>query len=182
MTTIAPIPAEVQERLKMSIRDVPDFPQPGILFRDITPLLGNAATLRLSVDMLAAQWRDQRIDYVVGIESRGFLFGMPLAYSLGIGFVPVRKAGKLPHQTITAEYTLEYGANVMEVHADAVPAGKRVVIVDDLLATGGTAAATVSLLQQLGAEVAGLAFIIELIALGGRAKLGSIPIQTLVTY
>ncbi len=182
MTSIAPTPEADQQRLRRFIRDVPDFPQPGILFRDITPLLGDAATLRLSIDLLAAAWRAGNLDYVVGIESRGFLFGMPLAYALGTGFVPVRKAGKLPHATIGAEYTLEYGANTMEVHADAVRPGQRVVIVDDLLATGGTAAATVALLQRLGAEVVGLAFVIELTVLGGRAKLGDIPLQTLVTY
>jgi adenine phosphoribosyltransferase len=182
MSAIEPIPGEAQQRLRAVIRAVPDFPQPGILFRDITPLLGDAATLRLSIDLLAAAWRDEGIDYIVGIESRGFLFGMPLAYALGIGFVPVRKAGKLPHQTIGAEYTLEYGANTMEVHADAVQPGQRVVIVDDLLATGGTADATVTLLRQLGAEVVGLAFVIELAALNGRARLGDIPTQALITY
>ncbi|MBA3826742.1 MAG: adenine phosphoribosyltransferase [Ktedonobacterales bacterium] len=182
MSASAPIPADAEQRLRRVIRDVPDFPQPGILFRDITPLLGNAATLRLSIDLFAAAWRDHGIDYIVGIESRGFLFGMPLAYALGTGFVPVRKAGKLPHKTIGAEYTLEYGANTMEVHADAVQPGQRVLIVDDLLATGGTAAATVALLQRLGAEVIGLAFVIELAALGGRAQLGAIPTQVLITY
>ena len=182
MSDLFPIPEDAQQQLKRIIRDVPDFPQPGILFRDITPLLGDAAMLRLSINLLAAPWRDGGVDGIVGIESRGFLFGMPLAYALGTGFVPVRKAGKLPHTTIAAEYTLEYGANAIEIHADAVQPGQRVVIVDDLLATGGTAAATVALLRRLGADVVGLAFVIELAALGGRAKLENLPIQTLVMY
>lgn len=170
------------EPLRALIRDVPDFPEPGILFRDITPLLGNAAALRQTIDLLGAPYRAAPPDYIVGIESRGFLFGMPLAYQLGIGFVPVRKVGKLPARTITEEYTLEYGSNVMEIHADAMQPGKRVVIVDDLLATGGTAAATVRLVEQLGAHVVGLAFVIELEALAGRKKLAGYPVQVLIRY
>ena len=183
MTAAQPsIPADATTRLMARIRDIPDFPQPGILFRDITPLLGDAATLRLSIDLLAAPYRSMAVDYVVGIESRGFLFGMPLAYELGTGFVPVRKVGKLPHKTLTAEYTLEYGASVVEVHADAIQPGQRVVVVDDLLATGGTAAATVKLMRQLGAEVVGIAFVIELASLAGRAKLADFNVQALITY
>jgi adenine phosphoribosyltransferase len=173
---------DVAAQLRAHVRDIPDFPQPGILFRDITPLLGDAATLHLTIDLLAAPLLGMGIDYVVGIESRGFLFGMPLAYRLGTGFVPVRKAGKLPHTTLAADYTLEYGANVLEVHADAVGPGQRVVIVDDLLATGGTAAATIALMRRLGAEVVGLAFVIELAALEGRRKLADYPVHTLLTY
>ncbi len=175
-------PPAVTAQLQAHIRAIPDFPQPGILFRDITPLLGDAATLRLTIDQLAVPLQGVAVDYVVGIESRGFLFGMPLAYQLGIGFVPVRKAGKLPFKTLATDYTLEYGTNVMEVHADAVRPGQRVVIVDDLLATGGTAAATVTLMQQLGADVVGLAFVIELAALAGRTKLAGLPVHALLTY
>jgi adenine phosphoribosyltransferase len=170
------------ESLRALIRDVPDFPEPGILFRDITPLLGNAAVLHQTIDLLGAPYRAAPPDYIVGIESRGFLFGMPLAYQLGTGFVPVRKMGKLPARTLTEEYTLEYGSNVMEIHADAIQPGQRVVIVDDLLATGGTAAATVRLVEQLGAQVVGLAFVIELEALAGRQKLANHAVQALVRY
>jgi adenine phosphoribosyltransferase len=182
MPNLAPISPDAELRLRAAIRDIPDFPQPGILFRDITPLLADAGALRLTVDLLAAAWRGDALDYIVGIESRGFLFGMPLAYALGTGFVPVRKAGKLPSATITEAYSLEYGTNTVEVHADAVQPGQRVLVVDDLLATGGTAAATVTLLRRLGAEVVGVAFVIELATLGGRARLGDVPTQTLISY
>jgi adenine phosphoribosyltransferase len=174
--------AEVEARLKARIRDIPDFPEPGILFRDITPLLGDAATLRLAIDAMVAPYRGAPIDHIVGIESRGFLFGIPMAYLLGIGFIPVRKKGKLPFTTITTEYALEYGTNAVEVHADAVQPGQRVLIVDDLLATGGTAAASVRLMEQVGAEVVGLAFAIELTALDGRRLLPGKDVLTLVRY
>ncbi len=176
------LPADAVSQLRARIRDIPDFPQPGILFRDITPLLGDSTTLRLSIDLLAAPYQGLPIDYIVGIESRGFLFGMPLAYQLGIGFVPVRKVGKLPHTTLTAEYTLEYGSSVVEVHADAVQPGQTVVVVDDLLATGGTAAATVRLMQQLGAQVVGVSFVIELLALAGRTQLADYSVHSLIAY
>ena len=168
--------------LKAYIRDIPDFPEPGILFRDITPLLGDAGALRATIDGLAAPFQGADIDHIVGIESRGFLFGMPLAYQMGTGFVPVRKRGKLPHRTIAEEYVLEYGTNVVEVHADAVQPGQRVIIVDDLLATGGTAQAAVKLMEALGAQVVGLAFVIELTALAGRERLGGRPIHVLLRY
>lgn len=177
-----PPTADLERFLKTYIRAIPDFPEPGILFRDITPLLGDAGALRATIEGLAAPYRAGGIDQIVGIESRGFLFGMPLAFLLGVGFVPVRKKGKLPFQTIAAEYALEYGTSVVEAHVDAVQPGSRVVIVDDLLATGGTAAATVSLMERLGAQVVGLAFVIELAALAGRARLGTQPIHSLVTY
>jgi adenine phosphoribosyltransferase len=164
------------------IREIPDFPQPGILFRDITPLLADAYALRTAIDAMTDPYRDQQIDKIVGIESRGFLFGIPMAYQLNIGFVPVRKKGKLPYQTVAVDYALEYGINTVEVHADAVLPGQRVVIVDDLLATGGTAAAAVQLIRHLGAQVVGLAFAIELSDLKGRSHLGNLPIHTLVTY
>lgn len=174
--------SDIETRLKTYIRDVPDFPEPGILFRDITPLLGDAAALRLSIDALTEPFRGLQIDHIVGIESRGFLFGIPMAYLLNIGFIPVRKQGKLPGKTIAVEYSLEYGKNVMEVHADAVQPGQRVVIVDDLLATGGTAAASIKLMEQIGAQVVGLAFAIELTALNGRELLGDHAFHILMRY
>lgn len=162
------------------IVDVPDFPQPGILFRDVTPLLENGKGLRSAVDALAGAFSN--IDVVAGIESRGFIFGAPVAYSLGVGMVPVRKPGKLPRATASADYALEYGTNTLQLHRDAVSSGQRVLIVDDVLATGGTAAATVALIEELGAEVAGVAVVIELTALGGRARLGDVPLVSLITY
>lgn len=168
--------------LKSFIRDVPDFPQPGILFRDITPLLENGAALRASVEWLAHRYRDARIDQVVGIESRGFIFGTPLAYLLGTGFVPVRKLGKLPGETVRIEYALEYGANVLEMQVGAVKPGQRVLVADDLLATGGTTAGTVALVEALGAQVVSLAFLIELTALGGRQRLADRDVFALLAY
>jgi adenine phosphoribosyltransferase len=168
--------------LKGFIRDVPDYPQPGILFRDITPLLQNAEALHRAVDLLAARYRDFGIDQVVGIESRGFIFGTPLAYLLGTGFVPVRKKGKLPARTVSIEYDLEYGSNVLEIHTDAVRPGQRVLIVDDLLATGGTTEGTMRLIESLGANVVSLAFLIELEALHGRARLSERDVYALLAY
>ncbi len=168
--------------LKQFIRDIPDYPQPGILFRDITPLLQNAAALRFAVETLADRYRGAHIDQVVGIESRGFIFGTPLAYLLGTGFVPVRKKGKLPAETIQEEYALEYGSNVLEVHIDAVRPGQRVLIVDDLLATGGTTEGTVKLMKKLGAEVVSLAFLIELAGLAGRSRLPGCDVFALLAY
>jgi adenine phosphoribosyltransferase len=162
------------------IVDVPDFPQPGILFRDVTPLLESGEGLRSAVDALAGAFSN--IDIVAGIESRGFIFGAPVAYALGVGMAPVRKPGKLPRATASADYALEYGVNTLQLHRDAVTPGQRVLIVDDVLATGGTAAATVALIEELGAEVAGVAVLIELTALGGRAKLGDVPLVSLMTY
>ena len=146
--------------LRALVRDVPDFPQAGIVFRDITPLLGNGAALRSAVDALAALY--QEIDSVIGIESRGFILGAPVAYALGVGMVPVRKLGRLPRATERADYALEYGTNTVEIHADALRPGERVLIVDDVLATGGTAAATAELVERLGGQVAGIAVLIEL--------------------
>ncbi len=157
--------------LKSLIREVPDFPKPGILFRDITTLLGNGPALRHTVDLLAVACQDWEVDYIAGIESRGFIFGMPLAYKLGLGFAPVRKPGKLPAPTYSAEYALEYGSDRLELHQDAFPPGSRVLIVDDLIATGGTAAATHSLITQTGSTVAGCCFVVELLALQGRQQL-----------
>jgi adenine phosphoribosyltransferase len=187
MSQPTPIPPTLPDSqqvawLKTFIRDVPDFPQPGILFRDITPLLEDASALRASVEWLAHRYRGAGIEQVVGIESRGFIFGTPLAYLLGTGFVPVRKVGKLPGQTVRIEYALEYGANVLEMQVGAVRPGQRVLVVDDLLATGGTTAGTVALVERLGAQVVSLAFLIELTALEGRSRLAGRDVYALLAY
>ncbi|MGB8687057.1 MAG: adenine phosphoribosyltransferase [Microcoleus sp.] len=168
--------------LKSLIHDIPDFPKPGIMFRDITTLLRNPQGLSYTIDILAEKCSEMCPDYVVGMESRGFIFGTPLAYKMGVGFVPVRKPGKLPREVYFAEYDLEYGVDRLEMHQDAMTSGSRVLIVDDLIATGGTAAATANLLEQAGCELVGFAFIVELQALGGRQKLPDVPIVTLVEY
>ena len=164
------------------IRAIPDFPIPGILFRDITPLLADRNGFKVAIDLFADRYRDARIDHIVGIEARGYMLGAPLAYALEIGFVPVRKPGKLPGVKHSEEYALEYGTNTLEIHADAFKPGERVLIVDDLLATGGTAAATLRLVAKLGADVAGVAFLIELAGLNGRSMLGSTPVHAFITY
>ena len=166
--------------LKSLVRDVPDFPQTGIMFRDITPLLANGEALREAVDALAGVYSD--VDSVIGIESRGFILGAPVAYALGVGMVPVRKLGRLPRATERADYALEYGTNTVEIHADALRPGERVLIVDDVLATGGTAAATAELVERLGASVAGIAVLIELLGLGGRERLANYPVTSLLQY
>jgi adenine phosphoribosyltransferase len=168
--------------LKSLIRDIPDFPKPGILFRDITTLLHHPDGLKHTVDLLAEKFSEQSIDYVVGIESRGFIFGTPLAYALGAGFIPVRKPGKLPSAVYSVEYSLEYGTDTLEVHQDALKRSSRLLIVDDLIATGGTAAATANLVTQAGCELVGFGFIVELTELQGRAKLPDVPIVSLVSY
>lgn len=168
--------------LKALIRDIPDFPKPGILFRDITTLLQNPNGLRYTIDLMAEKCADLQPDYILGMESRGFIFGPPLAYKLGTGFVPVRKPGKLPAAVHTVEYELEYGTDSLEMHQDALHEGAKVLIVDDLIATGGTAAATAQLVEQTGAEVIGFGFIVELLALAGRQKLPAVPVVTLVEY
>lgn len=168
--------------LRSLIRDIPDFPKSGILFRDITTLLRHPEGLRFTIDHLANKFSNHSIDYVVGMESRGFIFGTPIAYKLGAGFVPVRKPGKLPAEVHTVEYELEYGSDRLEVHRDAFPASSNVLIVDDLIATGGTAAATAKLVEQAGCNLVGFGFIIELSDLGGRQKLPGVPIEALVTY
>jgi adenine phosphoribosyltransferase len=169
------------EHLKALIRDVPDFPLPGILFRDVTPLLRHPRGLADVVDAFAARYRGRGVDAVVGIESRGFLFGAPLAVALGVGFVPVRKPGKLPADRISQSYELEYGTNTLEIHRDALLPGESVVVVDDLLATGGTAQAAASLVRALGAHVVELAFVVELALLRGRERLGDDPVHSLIT-
>ena len=164
------------------IRTIPDFPQPGVLFRDITPLLTNAAAFRQAVQALAAPFRGQKIDQVVAVEARGYLFGAPIALELGAGFVPVRKVGKLPFRTYQSAYQLEYGSATVEIHQDALLDHHRVLLVDDVLATGGTMAAALSLVRQSGAHVAGIAVLIELTELKGRARLGTNPFFALIKY
>lgn len=159
------------ELVKKIIRDIPNFPKEGIVFKDITTVLKDSEGLKRTIDYLTEQFKDKNIDYVAGIESRGFIFGTPLAYNLGAGFVVVRKPGKLPADVESITYDLEYGSDTLEIHKDAIEAGKRVLIIDDLLATGGTAAATCELVKKIGGEVAGIAFIIEIEGLGGRDKL-----------
>jgi adenine phosphoribosyltransferase len=171
-----------EETIKELIRDVPDFPTDGILFRDITPVLQNAQKFNEVVCAMVEQVKELKPDVIIGIESRGFMFGAPIALELGVGFVPVRKVGKLPADTIQAEYALEYGSNVVEMHTDAILPGQRVVIVDDLLATGGTAAAAVQLSEELEGVVAGLIFLIELEFLKGRKKLDGYDVRALIKY
>jgi adenine phosphoribosyltransferase len=168
--------------LKMKIRNVPDFPKAGILFYDITTLLQEPAGFHAAIDSIALPFIDRGIDIVVGIESRGFIFGAVVADRIGAGFAPVRKPGKLPSTCVRATYDLEYGSDSLEIHADAVKKGQRVLIVDDLLATGGTARATTDLVKGLGAEIFGLAFLIELVALNGRSKLPGENIHSVLQY
>lgn len=172
------------DRIRRAVRDVPDFPKPGIMFKDITPLLADSALFRETTDAMAQPFGGDRITHVVAIESRGFILGAPVAQRLSAGFVPVRKAGKLPAKTVAEEYALEYGTDILEVHADACDWGgkPRVLIVDDVLATGGTADATRRLIEGLGAEVVGFSFLIALAFLPGLAKLQGRPLRALVTY
>ncbi|NKB81888.1 MAG: adenine phosphoribosyltransferase [Nitrospirales bacterium] len=167
---------------KALIREVPDFPKPGILFYDITPLLKDAQGFQHIVNDFTERFRDANITKIVAMESRGFILGCPLAYQLHAGFVPIRKPGKLPADIFEVKYTLEYGSNSLAVHRDAIQAGERVLIVDDLLATGGTALATVNLINQMGGEIVGCAFLVELLSLGGRKKLDGCEIFSLMTY
>jgi adenine phosphoribosyltransferase len=168
--------------LRATIRDIPDFPKPGIVFKDIMPLLADAEALRWTVEQLAEWAEPRKVDYVVGAEARGFILGSALAYRLGCGFVAARKPGKLPYLTVGAKYALEYGFDALEMHVDAVPKGARVLVHDDLLATGGTAKAKIDLIEQLGAEVVGLAFVVELSFLNGRDKLYPYLVHSLVSY
>ena len=170
------------DTLKKLIRHVPDYPKPGILFYDITTLLKDSQGFKKAVDVVVDPYRDQTIDLVVGIESRGFILGAAVADRLGVGFVPVRKPGKLPSQTVSASYELEYGVDSLEMHHDAVESGEAVLIVDDLLATGGTAEATVGLLKRSGAQIVGLSFLIELEELNGRSKLQGERVSAALRY
>ena len=164
------------------IRAIPDYPKPGVTFRDITPLLGNGPALAAAVDQMAERFAAERVDRVIGIEARGFILGGPLAVSLGAGFVPVRKAGKLPWAVVREEYQLEYGTDKLEIHRDAIHPDERVVVIDDVLATGGTAAATCRLVETLGATIVGLGMLIELKALNGRSVLGQRRIESLLEF
>jgi adenine phosphoribosyltransferase len=168
--------------LQAHVRDVIDYPKPGIVFKDITPLLGSADAFRATVDALAAPYATTRVDKVIGIEARGFVFAAPVTYELQAGFVPVRKPGKLPWEIEREEYVLEYGTDLLEIHRDAIAPGERVLIVDDVVATGGTAAATARLVERLGGSVVGFAFVLELGFLHGREQLSGYDIHTLVTY
>jgi len=168
--------------LKKAIRDVPDFPKKGIIFKDITTLLRDGALFRQAIDSIAERYKDSGITKVVGIESRGFIIGAPVAYRLGAGVVPIRKKGKLPYKTVSMSYQLEYGTDCLEMHEDALLPNEKVLIVDDLLATGGTAGATFALVKKLGADVAGVAFLIELSFLDGRKKLNDCDVFSLLKY
>ena len=170
------------DRVKALIRDVPDFPKPGILFKDITPMLQDHVAFGQVIDAFAEMYAGAQVQAVVGMESRGFIFGAPLALKMGVPFVPVRKAGKLPADTEKVSYALEYGEATIEIHRDSLSAGQRVLVVDDLLATGGTAAATIDLIERLDAEVIACTFVIELAFLDGRARLGDVPVESLITY
>jgi adenine phosphoribosyltransferase len=170
--------------LRDAVRSIPDYPKPGIVFRDITTLLGNARAFRRAVDELVQPWAGMKIDKVAGIEARGFILGGAVAHQISAGFVPIRKKGKLPHKRVSVAYALEYGEDMIEMHADALVAGERVVLVDDLIATGGTAEAAVKLLRQLGAEVLAACFVIDLPALGGAQRLRKldVPVRTLISF
>lgn len=168
--------------LRVFIRDIPDFPKPGIVFKDITPLLQDPKAFRHAIDTFAKRYGKEKIDLVLGAEARGFIIGGALAYKLNAGFIPARKPGKLPHQTTKAEYELEYGMDSLEMHMDAIKPGEKVLVVDDVLATGGTASAKVDLVEQLGGKVVGVAFLIELTFLNGRSKLGNHDVFALIQY
>lgn len=172
----------LDQQLRDAIRDVPDFPKPGILFKDITTLLADPTLFSATVDAFAEQWAGAGVDVVVGMESRGFLFGAPLAMKLSAAFAPARKPGKLPYDKISTSYELEYGTNTLELHTDAIKPGDKVLVIDDLLATGGTAKATVDLCRQLGGTVVGCGFVVELGFLPGRAALDGIDVFSLVTF
>jgi adenine phosphoribosyltransferase len=172
---------QLERDVRAAIRDIPDFPKPGVLFKDITPMLADPVLFSRVIEWLAAPWRGQGIDRIVGMESRGFIFGGALATALNAGFAPARKKGKLPFETVGVDYALEYGAAVLEMHVDAVRPGDKVLVCDDLLATGGTAAATVELVRKLGGQVAACAFVIELGFLSGRPRI-DVPVHSLVTY
>lgn len=168
--------------LRTKIRDIPDFPKPGIGFKDITPLLQDAEAFRYAVDSIAKHYSDDSVNLILGAEARGFIIGGALAYRLKAGFIPARKPGKLPHHVTKAEYELEYGMDILEMHMDAIKPGDRVLVVDDVLATGGTASAKVDLVEQLGGKVVGIAFLIELSFLNGRSKLGNHDVFSLIQY
>src|SRR6185436_7622179 len=174
--------ADKLENLRAAVRDVPDFPKAGIVFKDITPILSNGKLFRASIDLFLEQCRGKKIDKIVGIDARGFLFGSAVAYELGIGFVPLRKKGKLPFKTESAAYTLEYGEAEMELHIDAIERDEKVVLIDDLLATGGTSASAVTLIKKVGGDLIAAIFLIELEFLHGRKKLDPTPVISFLKY
>ena len=169
------------DKIKAAIRDVPDFPKPGVVFKDITPLLQDSALFKTTIERLAGPFQRKGITHVASIESRGFIFGAPVAYLLSAGYIPVRKKGKLPFKTLSHTYELEYGTDTLEIHADALDGTARVLIIDDVLATGGTARATADLVLRAGAQVTGLAVLLELSFLNGRARLADLPVSALLT-
>jgi adenine phosphoribosyltransferase len=179
---VEPVLDHLEVDLASLVRDIPDFPTPGVVFKDLTPLFAEHAAFAAVVDRLSAAFAGRDVDRVLGVEARGFIVGAPVAYRFGAGFTPVRKAGKLPWQVEQEEYALEYGTDLLEIHRDAVAPGERVLVIDDVLATGGTAAATARLVEKLGAEVVGLGFVIELAFLHGRAQLPGHDIVSLITY
>jgi adenine phosphoribosyltransferase len=170
------------DKLRAAVRDVPDFPKPGIVFKDITPILSNGKLFRASIDVFLEQCRDKEIDKIVGIDARGFLFGSAVAYELGVGFVPLRKKGRLPYKTESAKYSLEYGEAEMELHIDAIEPGEKIVLIDDLLATGGTSASAATLIRKVGGVLLEAQFLIELAFLHGREKLAPIPVVSFLNY
>ena len=170
------------DQLRAAVRDVPDFPKPGIIFKDITPILSNGKLFRASIDLFLEQCRGQEIDKIVGIDARGFLFGSAVAYELGVGFVPLRKKGRLPYKTESAKYSLEYGEAEMELHIDAIEPGEKIVLIDDLLATGGTSASAATLIKKVGGVLLAAQFLIELEFLHGRKKLESTPVVSFLKY
>jgi adenine phosphoribosyltransferase len=178
------VSSDLEGDLRAAIRTIPDYPKPGIMFRDITTLLGNARAFRRAIDELVQPWAGSKVDKVAGMEARGFILGGAVAHQVSAGFIPIRKKGKLPHKRVSIAYSLEYGLDEMEMHADAVSKGEKVILVDDLIATGGTAEGAVKLLRQQGAEVLAACFVIDLPELGGAAKLRKmdVPVRTLISY
>lgn len=182
IASIHPVSSDAIDKLRAGVRDVPDFPKKGIVFKDITPILSDHKLFRASIDLFLDRCRGKRIDKIVGIDARGFLFGSTVAYELGVGFVPIRKRGKLPYKTEIAKYSLEYGEAEMEMHIDAMESGDKVVLVDDLLATGGTSAAAAALIEKVGGKLLEAQFLIELEFLKGREKLKPTPVEAFLKY
>ena len=182
VASVAPMNSAIMDRLRAGVRDVPDFPKTGIVFKDITPLLSDHVLFRASIDLFLERCRGKEIDKIVGIDARGFLFGSAVAYELGVGFVPIRKRGKLPYKTEIAKYSLEYGQAEMEMHIDAMIEGERVILVDDLLATGGTSAAAATLIRKVGGRLLEAQFLIELEFLNGRKQLDPTPVISFLRY
>lgn len=181
-SSLAHMMSDTIDKLRAAVRDVPDFPKAGIIFKDITPILSSGGLFRASIDLFLEQCRGKKIDKIVGIDARGFLFGSAVAYEMGIGFVPLRKKGRLPYQTESAKYSLEYGEAEMELHIDAIESGEKIVLIDDLLATGGTSASAAVLIQKVGGILLEIQFLIELEFLKGRQKLQQVPVVSFLRY